>query len=347
MILSMRALALAFLLSYGLLGQSTAADPQDSSTFRSNTELALVRFQVKPKRGELIRDLRPEDIELLEDGIPQKVAVFEGGKVFPHKAPLEITLLFDCSGSVRGAGTLNPYIFHKNLLDEYENASIAIYAFSGNLVRIAPPTRDPETLQHAMNQVLAVPTGDTPLFEAIGETLRQSAVRPGVVRMLIVLSDGESTRPGDMSKVKPAIRVAQESGVSVSPVVLVNPGRQEIAVAETTGRPPMRNMGSNGPIDSGMPVPSRSLGQNPPAPGSVKAYLDLADATGGQKFEEIASTQVLPRVLKRIAQQMQFDYVAGYYPDRVTDLKAPHAVQVVLRTKERGTILGGTRIVIR
>ena len=81
----------------------------------------------------------------------------------------------------------------------------------------------------------------------------------------------------------------------------------------------------------------------------MKAYLNLAAATGGQSSQEIISEAVLPRILKTIAERMQFEYVVGYYPsstpDKIAD-KKPHAVQVVLRTKERGTILGGTRIVV-
>jgi hypothetical protein len=47
-----------------------------------------------------------------------------------------------------------------------------------------------------------------------------------------------------------------------------------------------------------------------------------------------------------MAERMRFDYVVGYYPSSTDHAAAPHTVQVVLRTKERGTVLGGTRIVV-
>ena len=62
----------------------------------------------------------------------RKIALFEGGRFYPHKVPLEITLLFDCSGSMDAADILNTKVFEKNLLEEYENVSVAIYDSARN-----------------------------------------------------------------------------------------------------------------------------------------------------------------------------------------------------------------------
>ena len=83
-----------------------------------------------PKRGELVKPLRPEDVEIREDGVPQKTKLFKVGRSYQSGIPVEISLLFDCSGSVVSPGTLDPYVFHESILDEYENVSIAVYAFS-------------------------------------------------------------------------------------------------------------------------------------------------------------------------------------------------------------------------
>jgi Flp pilus assembly protein TadD len=120
------------------------------ATFHSESSLVLVRFQVSPKKGALISDLRAEDIQILEDGAPQKVALFEGGRFYPRSVPLEITLLFDCSGSVQNAGSLDPNVFGKSLLDEYVNTKVAIYAFADELTRLTTPTRDGAALVKAL-----------------------------------------------------------------------------------------------------------------------------------------------------------------------------------------------------
>src|SRR5215471_11898170 len=187
----MRLLLLALLATADARAQSTA-------TFRVESKLALVRFQVSPTRGEFITDLRPEDVEIREDGVPQEIALFEGGRFYPRRLPVEIALLFDCSRSVQEAGKLNTNVFPRGILDEYENASLAIYAFSDKLVRLADTTRTMAELNKALEVVGTFPAGKTPLFEYIAQTMREmTASGREALRILVVFSDGESTRPGD------------------------------------------------------------------------------------------------------------------------------------------------------
>src|SRR5689334_25364571 len=142
----MRVLIFALLSTFGLHSQAPA-------TFRVDTKLALVRFQVRPERGKFLTDLRAEDIEIREDGVPQEIALFEGGRFYPRRLPVEIALLFDCSRSVQEAGKLNTNVFPRGILDEYENASLAIYAFSDKLVRLADTTLTMAELNKALEVV--------------------------------------------------------------------------------------------------------------------------------------------------------------------------------------------------
>ena len=146
----------------GLLS-ALALRAQAPATFRVDSKLALVRFQVSPERGNFITDLRPEDIEIREDGVPQEIALFEGGRFYPRRLPVEIALLFDCSLSVQEAGKLNPNVFQRGLLDEYDNASLAVYAFSDKLVRLTAATRTPSELKAALETVGQFPAGKTPV----------------------------------------------------------------------------------------------------------------------------------------------------------------------------------------
>jgi VWFA-related protein len=185
--------------------------------------LVLVRFQVSPKKGTPIGDLRAEDIQILEDGARQKVVLFEGGRLYPRSVPLEITLLFDCSASVQNAGSLDPNVFGKSLLDEYVNTKIAIYAFTDDLTRLTTPTRDGAALMKALHGVRAIRTGGTPLFGSIADTARDStASGESAVRILVIFSDGESTTAGDDSRDGEAIQAAQDRGIALYPVTLSN-----------------------------------------------------------------------------------------------------------------------------
>jgi VWFA-related protein len=291
-------------------------DEASPATFRVTTDLTLVRFQVTPDRQKLLTDLRPDDIEVREDGVAQKVALFEGGRFHPRTVPLEITLLFDCSGSVRLAGRLDPYVFHATLLDEFENVSIGISGFSDHLVRLTRPTRDRRRLKEAMDGVLAVPSGGTALFRAIVRTARETAETEGGVRLLVVLSDGLAEPRSDATLAGQARRAAKETGVAIYPVLLP---------------PNFGNFAARG-------IPQAEL-------ETVRDFLSLAAATGGQTFTEMASDDLLPRVLRGIASQIRYEYVVGYYPTP-SGTPAAHRVEVAWRSAPHGQIVGGTRVTV-
>ena len=73
---------------------------QETPVFRTATSLALVRFHVVNK-NRYNTDLKAEDVVLLEDGAPRKFTVFENAMAATRTVPVEMTLLFDTSGSAR------------------------------------------------------------------------------------------------------------------------------------------------------------------------------------------------------------------------------------------------------
>jgi len=178
-------------------------------------------------------------------------------------------------------------VFDENLLEEHENVALAIYAFSDDLVRLTGPTRDGPALRKAMDAVRAVPAGDTPLFGDIAETARDAASIGGnATRMMVIFSDGESTRGGDSSRAAEAIQVAQELGTALCPVRL--PG------IRVTFRPQ-----SEWEL-----LKLQSIG----------SFMTLASATGKEAFDAVGNQDVLPAILKSLANHVRYDYVAGFYP---------------------------------
>lgn len=295
--------------------------PSSTTTFRVDTNLALVRFQVIPQKGQFVTDLRPEDVEIREDGVPQPVGLFEGGRFYPRTVPLEISLLFDCSGSVQEAGNLDAHVFDESLLKEFENVAISIYGFSEHLTRLTGPTRDGPRLMKAMEAVDALPSGDTPLFGSIAETARDAVSLGGnATRMMVIFSDGESTRLGDLARSDEAVQTALELGMALCPVMLAEPP------------------GNGVDPDPGSEWQLHRL-------QSIGRFMNLARATGGQGFNAISTTDVLPSILKSLAQHVRYDYVVGFYPSSSGGRKK-HKVEVVWRSKSRGDIVGGSRILV-
>jgi hypothetical protein len=74
---------------------------------------------------------------------------------------------------------------------------------------------------------------------------------------------------------------------------------------------------------------------------SVGDFSNLGSTTGGKSFEALSNIDLLPEILKSISKLIQDDYVAGFNPSPTGGGKR-HKVEVVLRDKSRGKIIGGS-----
>ena len=76
--------------------------PSAPEPLRVTVELALIQATVRDKKGDHVRGLQEKDFVLLEDGVPQDLAVFseEAG------APVRVAFLLDVSGSMALQGRL-------------------------------------------------------------------------------------------------------------------------------------------------------------------------------------------------------------------------------------------------
>jgi VWFA-related protein len=69
---------MAWLVQLALLCSLTSVHAQDTDyTFKAKTEIVLVNVSVRDKTGKLVRDLKPEDFTVKEDGKPQTVNSFD------------------------------------------------------------------------------------------------------------------------------------------------------------------------------------------------------------------------------------------------------------------------------
>jgi VWFA-related protein len=67
-----------------------APQPAPQPTFRAGVELMTLDVVPRTEAGQFVTDLRPEEFEVLEDGVPQPVAslvMISGGRVFNVAAP--------------------------------------------------------------------------------------------------------------------------------------------------------------------------------------------------------------------------------------------------------------------
>jgi VWFA-related protein len=194
------------------------AQNESRPVFRTNVRMVVLPFTVTDSHGRPISGLRPADIRILENGVPQQVAaLLEGSKLVLRQEGRDdagmgtsVFLLFDTSNRIY---TLFPYVSDAiaefvRRLDPAE--SVAIYTFSRNLFRASPLTKDHLLARAGLGR--AVAGDDTALFNALLLTVRDAARVPGR-KAIVVFSNG----PDNASMVAPddVGRVAEDEGIPV------------------------------------------------------------------------------------------------------------------------------------
>jgi Ca-activated chloride channel family protein len=77
------------------LSTAAAAHPQEAPAIRTTVNLVNVSFTARDAKGALIENLAKDDLEILEDGVPQKIVHFSKST----EVPLTLGLIVDASDS--------------------------------------------------------------------------------------------------------------------------------------------------------------------------------------------------------------------------------------------------------
>jgi Ca-activated chloride channel family protein len=188
-----------------------ADEDHGSPQFTSSVNLVEVYASVVDGSGQPVRDLRPEDFEVLEDGEPQKVSAFTAGDF-----PLTVALAVDRSFSMAGRPLASAKSASRAFLQALRPADEAVVVGIGSQVSVLAHARTSRAAQLAAVDALSA-WGTTSLHDAIIaaiETVDGSRGR----RALVILSDGDD-RYSDASAAD-AIARARRSNVMVYPIAL-------------------------------------------------------------------------------------------------------------------------------
>lgn len=206
------AVSLFLLLSAAGVVSQVGAQEQPE-TVKVNVRLVNVFATVVDERGAPVAGLKKEDFQILEDGEPQTVAVFDR----ESELPLSIVLAVDTSLSTR-----------KDLKLELESArrfvhsilrpvdALSLYEFKETVRELAPFTSDLARIDRGIDRMQ--PSFGTALYDAIylgSQTLENRRGR----KVMVVITDGGDTT----SKVKyaEAVREAQQSEAIVYSIIIV------------------------------------------------------------------------------------------------------------------------------
>jgi VWFA-related protein len=306
-----------------------AQSPEKSGsvpTFGTSTELVYVRFHVE-KKGGYLDTLKPDQIRVLEDGRPQKIALLETPSTRERTIPPEVTLALDVSSSVMDERLLDESLVKEVLLASLgEQARVGLCAFGGSLHCFQTPTRDTGALLDGFQQALRfgweTRRQGTRLYASIADICRRPKEGEKAQRAVIIFSDGLDNEGG---KVQEAIQAAAEGDVRIYSLLLSQ-------AFQTSSR----NAGFGGG------VPNRSMYDY------KKFELSrLAEETGGRAFEPgTVDPKSLAKILRAIATEISMENVVGYQPEGAASGQK-HRVKVELADKSLGSIKDGERTLVR
>jgi VWFA-related protein len=167
---------------YCLIFLSALAAAQNVPTFRGSTELVQVYATVVDHHNHYVDGLKREAFQVLENGQPQPLMSFED----PSDG-VSVALILDTTGSMQK--TL-PFVRNSasRFIDQLGTKdSIAIFTFAERLERKQEFTDDRAAAKRAVLRTRA--GGNTALFDALAETAREIADRPGK-KAMVVFTDG-------------------------------------------------------------------------------------------------------------------------------------------------------------
>jgi Ca-activated chloride channel homolog len=202
------------LLAIVLASAAAQSDQQQAdSTFKVNVKLVSVFATVTNAEGAPIVDLKKDDFTIAEDGLPQKIAVFDQ----QSDIPLSIVLAVDASGSVRQDIKLELESARKFIAATlHAKDTLSLYQFNETVQELVRFTSDMKRIQRGISNVHI--GASTALYDAIYLGSNALANREGRKVMVLITDGGDTT---SAVKYPEAVRAAQEADALVYSIIIV------------------------------------------------------------------------------------------------------------------------------
>ena len=287
--------------------------PQEQDeAIRLTSRLVLVPLSATDASGKPVRDLTAEDIVIEEQGRPQ--AIVSLGE--PGKVSTEIALLFDVSGSIRGKFRFEQEAavrFIREVLKPTD--AVSIFSIGTIPMLVKARTASSEEAIAGLNSLSSVKE-PTAFFDTVVDAALYlgKTADAGTRRVLIVISDGEENY-SERSKLSDALRELQKNDCLF---YSINPSGQALNLN-------MMSLRGQGYMES------------------------MSLQTGGKAFVP-EKTSDLEAVFRQIAEELQAQYLLGYYSTdermdggfRPITVRAPKRADLRLRSRQ-GYYAPGTK----
>lgn len=267
--------------------KSEKSNSQPAATLRIDTDLITIDVTVTDKNGNYVRDLRPEEFQVFEDGKPKKLDFFAVTDVAALSRPLAVVFALDLSGSLKQGETKTLRDAALKFTELMQGESVfAALAFNYKVKVLQGFTDDPRKLEKALSKAYHF-EGSTRIYDALDQAItilnrqapRSRRNRP-VRRVVIVISDGfDSASIIDRQEL---IRRATSTGVTVYSITLPS---YILSPTQSTERVIT-------PLDA----------------------TRVVSATGGLDFA--ADANDFTPIFKALAEEIRASYALAYYPEK-------------------------------
>jgi VWFA-related protein len=299
-------------------------------------------------RGRIAGDLRQGDFELREDDKVQQISSFSTFR----DSPSNVGILLDVSGSMRPKLAAASNAIEDFVLGLYRYDEVFLMPFAERSAVVSDYNDGRQELIGKLRRLRA--EGDTALYDALNDGLRELGRGRHRRKVLVLLSDGADAVSG--LSYGQLVRTLRESDVIVYAIgipagissMFYTPSSNfagQIVIQGPRGQSPVPFPipGAGGiPI----PIPGRPIPlpapRNPDDTGDTvnMSVLDaLAQMTGGRAWRaedpQRRIGEPLDRIVAQILAELRSQYLIGFVPQH--PLKDGRWHDVVIRTKESGT----------
>ncbi len=188
---------------------------QQDVIIRTEVKLVRVLTNVRDAAGNLVGDLSKEDFEVLDNGAPQQIAIFERQTA----QPLAVSLLIDISASTAKDLPIEISSLQR-FIDEFfkegtGNDLASLYSFNDEVTLLAGFTRNRDQLKKAMRNMKA--EAGTSLYDALMLSAPRLGDRDGRRVFLVVTDGGDTTSKYSYHQ---ALRRVHEAEASIFSVLI-------------------------------------------------------------------------------------------------------------------------------
>src|SRR5580692_1257596 len=205
-----------------ILSATTLACAQDPVTFRAGVSLVHVDAEVLGQDGRILTGFHKEDFRVFDERKEQPILQFAA-----EEQPLDLILLFDISGSMRGVVQEVANAARQGLHELQTGDRVCVMVFNSRSREIAPFTEDLDAVDRTIqNDVLGLNFG--------GGTLIQAAVSDAAMRFrrephterrraVLIITDNMGRRTRREASV---VEEFWESDAILSGLIVSNPAYQ-------------------------------------------------------------------------------------------------------------------------